>query len=171
MRTFPRFGSFYVGSLAAQAWVLPSLFLSRFPYGSPLPGGEDPPPCRRRSLSPVRRLRHTTATLPTSGAQCNRRVRVAVADASALWGESCLYIYIRRTVRMSRIPGVTQKRAFSPVSVWPQVSPKPCTLDRRAYGGRKILRNAVPTPFPLEKSRFPHGFPLPVGLRCRRPTQ
>ena len=57
---FPDLARSTVGSLAAQAWVLPSLFLSRFPYGSPLPGGEDPP-YLRGALSPVRQLRHTTA--------------------------------------------------------------------------------------------------------------
>ena len=130
---FPDLARSTVGSLAAQAWVLPSLFLSRFPYGSPFPGGEDPPPCRRRSLSPVRRLRHTTATLPTSGAQCNRRVRVAVADASALWRES------------SGHP--SHKRAFSQTCIFSGT-----LVSRRAYGGRKILRNAVPTPFTLGKT-------------------
>ena len=34
---------------------------------------------------------------------------------------------------------------------------------RRAYGGRKILRNTVPTPFPLGKIRFPCSFHMPVG--------
>ena len=108
MRTFPRLSPFYVGSLAAQAMVLPSLFLSRFPYGSPLPGGEDPPPCRRQSLSPVRRLRHTTA-IPQQHPVRNATGEggLAVVDASALWRESSgQSISVCEDVR---IPGVTHK--------------------------------------------------------------
>ena len=99
MRTFPQFGSFYVGSLAAQAWVLPSLFLSRFPYGSPLPGGEDPP-YLRGALSPVRQLRHTTAiprhtrgAMPREGWVSSRgRIRPV---------EGVLRISLSQSVRMS----------------------------------------------------------------------